>query len=259
MYLKVYFHLQWSLLSHQASCLCCTRIFWIFDLQIVHISAENNWLSWLQNNKDGITNWFNSWYCFRWYFTPFQILSKHVLARLVQMIIKQMFGYIDHTDIFFFPNLTRSRCKRLLYFVCFKWTGPAHNVVRSSVDTVLTTHDDVIKWKHFPHYWPFVQGIHRSPVNSPHKDQWREALMFSLMCALNKRLSKQLWGWWFETIDLARNGDSGCANEGIEIILGCAISCIACAKHGCTGGWLILCLRRHCAHYDVIVMLLLLS
>ena len=30
-------------------------------------------------------------------------------------------------------------------------------------------HDDVIKWKHFPCYWPFVWGIHRSPVNSPHK------------------------------------------------------------------------------------------
>ena len=22
--------------------------------------------------------------------------------------------------------------------------------------------DDVIKWKHFPRYWPFVRGIHRS-------------------------------------------------------------------------------------------------
>ena len=33
----------------------------------------------------------------------------------------------------------------------------------------ITTHDDVIKWKHFPRYWPFVRGIHRSPVNSPHK------------------------------------------------------------------------------------------
>ena len=44
-------------------------------------------------------------------------------------------------------------------------------------------HDDVIKWKHFPRYWPFVRGIHRSPVNSPHKGQWRGALMFSLICA----------------------------------------------------------------------------
>ena len=52
------------------------------------------------------------------------------------------------------------------------------------------THDDVIKWKHFPRYWPFVRGIHRSPVNSPHKDQWRGALMFFFDLRLNKRMSK---------------------------------------------------------------------
>ena len=45
-----------------------------------------------------------------------------------------------------------------------------------------TSHDDVMKWKHFPRYLPFVRGIHRSPVNSPHKSQWRGALMFSLIC-----------------------------------------------------------------------------
>ena len=33
-------------------------------------------------------------------------------------------------------------------------------------------HDDVIKWKVFPRYWPFVR-----------KGQWRRALMFSLICA----------------------------------------------------------------------------
>ena len=43
-------------------------------------------------------------------------------------------------------------------------------------------HDDVIKWKHFPRYWPFVREIHRSPVNSPHKSQWRGPLMFSFIC-----------------------------------------------------------------------------
>ena len=42
-------------------------------------------------------------------------------------------------------------------------------------------HDDVIKWKHFPRYWPFVRGIFRRPVDSPHKVQWRRVLMFSLM------------------------------------------------------------------------------
>ena len=44
-------------------------------------------------------------------------------------------------------------------------------------------HDDVIKWKYFPRNRPFVRGIHRLPVNSPHKGQWRGALMFSLICA----------------------------------------------------------------------------
>ena len=56
-------------------------------------------------------------------------------------------------------------------------------------------HDDVIKWKHFPRYWPFVRGIHRSPVNSPYKGQWRGALMFTLICA-------QINGW-------VNNGEAG--------------------------------------------------
>ena len=52
-----------------------------------------------------------------------------------------------------------------------------------SSDVWWSIHDDVIKWKNFPHYWPFLRGIHRSPVNSPHKGQWRGALMFSFICA----------------------------------------------------------------------------
>ena len=70
-------------------------------------------------------------------------------------------------------------------------------------------HNDVTKWKHFPRYWSFVRGIQRSPVNSLHKDQWRGALVFYLICAWTN-------GW-------ANNRDAGN-------------------------------LRRHRAHYDVIVM-----
>ena len=47
---------------------------------------------------------------------------------------------------------------------------------------ILNKYDDVIKWKHFPPYWPFVQGTHRGPGNVPYKGQWRGALMFSLIC-----------------------------------------------------------------------------
>ena len=62
-------------------------------------------------------------------------------------------------------------------FECLKYADSAGKYGRHIF------HDDVIKWKHFPRYWPFVRGIHRSPVNSPHKGQWRGALMFTLICA----------------------------------------------------------------------------
>ena len=55
--------------------------------------------------------------------------------------------------------------------------------------------NDVINWKHFPRYWPFVRGIHQPPVNSPYKGQWRETLMFSLM-----------WAW---TNSWIKNRDAG--------------------------------------------------
>ena len=42
-------------------------------------------------------------------------------------------------------------------------------------------HDDVIKWKHFPRNWPFVRGIHRSPVNSRTKASDAELGFFSLI------------------------------------------------------------------------------
>ena len=45
---------------------------------------------------------------------------------------------------------------------------------------IIKIHDGVIKWKHFPRYWSFVRGIHRWPVNSPHKGQWHGTLVFSL-------------------------------------------------------------------------------
>ena len=70
-------------------------------------------------------------------------------------------------------------------------------------------HDDVIKWKYLPRYWPFVRGIHRSPVNSPHKGHWRGVLMLSSVCA-------RINAW----VNNREAGD----------------------------------LRRHRAHYDVIVM-----
>ena len=80
-------------------------------------------------------------------------------------------------------------CKYVCGFVlCFVWI-----------------HDDVVRWKHFPRYWPFVRGIHQWPANSPHKVRWYGALRFLMLFVLffylhlNKRLSKLSRRRWLET------------------------------------------------------------
>ena len=52
-----------------------------------------------------------------------------------------------------------------------------HTVTLAS-DPVLIRCDDVSKWKHFPRYWPFAKGIHRSPVDSPYQGPWHGAFFF---------------------------------------------------------------------------------
>ena len=85
-------------------------------------------------------------------------------------------------------------------------------------------HDDVIKWDYCPRHWPFVGGFHRSPVNSPHKGQWRGALMFSLICTWRN-------GW-------VNNRDAGdlrrhCAHYDVTVISMIHLSflCVTWYKH----------------------------
>ena len=68
-------------------------------------------------------------------------------------------------------------CWRALWVVHLIWCLCFYRYLELEV----YIHDDVIKWNHFHRYWLFVRGIHRSPVNFPHKGQWRGALMFSLI------------------------------------------------------------------------------
>ena len=84
----------------------------------------------------------------------------------------------------------------------------------------LANHDDVIKWKHFPRYCPFVRGIQRSSVNSPQKGQWRGASMFSLIGTWKKRLSKQSKRRWFETFlcSLWRHGNDVYRRRGYSSV-----------------------------------------
>ena len=52
---------------------------------------------------------------------------------------------------------------------------------------------DVIKWRHFPHYWSDVRGIH--PLQGPVTRNFD----ISFDVRLDKRLSKHSWRQWFET------------------------------------------------------------
>ena len=76
--------------------------------------------------------------------------------------------------------------------------------------TLICIHDDVIKWKHFPHYWIFAWRIRRSPVNSPYKGQWRRALMF-------------LWSvpWINGRVNNPEAGDLRCHHAHYDIIVMC--------------------------------------
>ena len=78
------------------------------------------------------------------------------------------------------------------HHVRFGWNSFATKFVVSIKNPLVTglsmpagitrIHNDPIKWKYFPHYWPIGRVIHRSLVNSPQKGQWYWALMFSLIC-----------------------------------------------------------------------------
>ena len=88
-------------------------------------------------------------------------------------------------------NSHLTNCCIFMYFICtellkYQRTTISFEISHIYVNDVRLYHDDVKKWKHFPRYWPFVRGSHRSPVNSTDKGQWRTALMFSLICTWTK-------------------------------------------------------------------------
>ena len=58
-------------------------------------------------------------------------------------------------------------------------------------------YDDVIKWKHLPHYWPSARIIHQS-LDSPHKGQAIQSVGVSIYVHRNNLLSKQFICWWFK-------------------------------------------------------------
>ena len=62
-----------------------------------------------------------------------------------------------------------------------------------------TKHDDVIKWKHFPRYMALCAGNSHVTGELPAQRQVTRSFDVFFDLRLNKGLSKQSWGWWFET------------------------------------------------------------
>ena len=109
------------------------------------------------------------------------ILSSYFQCYLAKLCFMIQCGLILTWLIFskiqWMPKSSSTRAK---YSVSFE--SSKSGLYSTLVVVVLWAHD-VIKWKHFPCCWPFVRGIHRPPVYSPHKGQWCRAVMFSLIWA----------------------------------------------------------------------------
>ena len=114
----------------------------------------------------------------------FSNLNKFCMEKFIYIIYK---GYISclssHVKLDFIWSIRRY-LTNMTYITTCHFCAIGCYVMEITVIAIhlWVCHDDVIKWKHFPRYWPFVRRIHRSPVNSPHKGQWSGALMFTLIC-----------------------------------------------------------------------------
>ena len=61
--------------------------------------------------------------------------------------------------------------------------------VAESFRTAGEYHDNFMTWKHFTHYWPFVQGIHRWPLVSLHKVSVMQSFHVSYVVSMKKLLN----------------------------------------------------------------------
>ena len=102
--------------------------------------------------------------------------------RIRRFQIEVLDHQINCEDVIKWRGYQKSSSHNDCHIPQYAW-GSRIFVFCSCIQHVSFAHYDVSKWKNFPRYWPFVRGIHRSPVDSPHKGQWRGALMFYLICA----------------------------------------------------------------------------
>ena len=110
---------------------------------------------------------------------------------VVQTNIKE---YIKNQIIGVFSSQRASNVRNVSMSWCHRespYYGFAHESER-------IPHDDVIKWKHFRVTGPLC-GEFTGPGEFPTQRPVTRSFDVFFDLRLNKRLGKQLWGWWFET------------------------------------------------------------
>ena len=107
--------------------------------------------------------------------------SEFLMAAPVAMINLWVCSRTLHyyTDIISLHQFIMWSCNSFSLFRHVTWLkrGSYVNTMMGVLASLCREPCNVIKWKNCPRYWPYVRGIHRSPVNSPHKGQWHGALM----------------------------------------------------------------------------------
>ena len=107
--------------------------------------------------------------------------SMEAIMVYMHILYTSVIKLLWYSEIICYTELRKHQLVECLYAIqCQSIIGS--NAELLTIDQSIFVHDDVIKWKHFLRYWLFVRGIHRSPVNSNHKGQWRGALMFYFIC-----------------------------------------------------------------------------
>ena len=119
------------------------------------------------------------------------ILDSKKFRRVVSWLFIRNWHFRNIAIIYFTCKQQHAMTSRSVH-----WhdNNPANNNYLSTKNT----HDAVIKWKHFPRYWPFVRGIHRHRWIPSQRPVTRNFDVFFDL-RLNKWLSIQSRRRWFET------------------------------------------------------------
>ena len=106
------------------------------------------------------------------------LLLRYVLARILFIETGDVVKY-RNSVIFaaYFIWISQNIC-HIMHWCQISFHIP-RQCVHANANTTLWRH----QMETFPRYWPFVRGIHQSPVDYPEKGLWHGALTLYLICA----------------------------------------------------------------------------